>query len=124
MKSAVGQGPDGATESRAREEFPETRSRDARRFGSLFGSIDYLVEQVANARDIRAVKVWLDTKCEVICAHADADFETSASHLIGSYDTWSTTARIGADLADWQIRRAASDVRHLPIRWFVDRDPT
>jgi hypothetical protein len=124
MKPVAGPRADVAIESHAREDFPETQSRDARRLGSLFGNIDYLVEQIANARDIRAVKVWLDVKCEVICAHSDADFETSASHLIGTYDRQSPTARIRADIADWQIRRADRDVRHLAIRWFVDRDPT
>ena len=124
MNSVVRGGPVVATESHAREDFPETRSRNARRLGSLFGNIDYLVEQIANARSIRAVKVWLDAKCEVICAHSDAQFKTSASHLIGTYDRRSARALIRADLADWKVLRADSDVRHLSIRWFVDRDPT
>ena len=76
--------------------------------GSLFCDIEYLAAYINVARTSRDVRVWLNTKTELICSAADTAPELGPEYLLGTYSLGSSAADIQQDLIVFRNERASN----------------
>jgi hypothetical protein len=76
--------------------------------GSLFDDIEYMAEYISIARRSRDVRVWLNSKSEMVCSVAEEAPERPSEYVVGTYGVECNAEEIRQDLAAFRNDRASS----------------